>query len=207
MTTQQLIDYYAKLLILQYVSKPKAFATIQARVKPIIMDQLPLLVQAAFNLNTAVGVQLDILGKYAGVSRAALTFTGPITLNDSDFRILIKLKIIENNSGSSLADIQSLISMYFPTSIRVFDYQNMHMDYFFDSTFGSVDLAEVFVRQGLLPKPMGVQLGALIYSPSINNFFGMRTYAFPAVGANGFNSYTSYQTNWPWLSYADAITP
>lgn len=62
MTTQELIDYYANLLILQYIGQPRAYATIQALVEPTIMDQLPITVQNAFDLETAVGAQLDTIG-------------------------------------------------------------------------------------------------------------------------------------------------
>ncbi len=206
-TTQELIDYYAGLLIIQYLGKPRAYATIQMLAKPIIMDQLPLLVQAAYSIDTAVGAQLDKIGKYVGVSRSALTFAGPVILDDTDYRILIKMKIVQNNSGSSLAEIQSLLFTFFPGSVHVYDYQNMRMSYIFASTFGSMDLAEAFVREGLLPKPMAVQLASLIYIPDIDNIFGFRTYANPAITVKGFNTYGDYQTDWPWLSYANAITP
>lgn len=205
MTTAEITAYYAKLLILQYRGKDKAFATIEAVVNPVVMDQLPLLVADAFNLDTAEGDQLDVLGKYIGLSRVALTFTGQVTLDDSDYRLMLKLKIVQNNAGSSLYEIQNQIHMFFESSLRVFDYKNMSMSYMFDSAFGSEQLAEVFVRQGLLPKPMGVQLGALVYAPDINNFFGMRTYEVPGANITGFNSYDDYQTNWPWLSYDDAV--
>jgi hypothetical protein len=204
-TTAELKKYYADLLIAQYVNKPRAHATVEAQVDPVIMDQLPLDVQDAFTIDAAVGVQLDVLGKYVGVARVARTFTEQITLSDADYRMLIKMKITQNNSGSSLYEIQSLLHIYFPGAILVFDYQNMQMDYLFDAAFGSAELAEVFVRQGLLPKPMGVQLGALIYSPSINNFFGFRTYELAGHNITGFNSYTDYQMDWPFLSYTDAI--
>lgn len=206
MTTAQIIQYYSNLLILQYRGCPKARAHIQALVGPIVMDQLPLQVQDAYNLETAVGVQLDVLGKYAGISRVVLNFTGQITLDDDDYRVLIQMKIAQNNSGSSLADIQRVLHVFFPTAIRVYDYQNMHMDYFFDANFGSTNLAEVFLRQGLLPKPMGVELGALIYATNIINMFGFRTYSLPAYNVTGFNNYTDYQTNWTWLSYTMALT-
>lgn len=207
MTTDEIIEAYAKLLILQYIGKPKAFATVKAWIGPFVMNQLPVAVQDAFTLDTAEGAQLDILGKYVGVIRTGLTFSGPVILTDSDFRMLIKIKIFQNNSGSSLADIQNLIAIFFPDALRVFDHANMRLDYYFDSAFGTMDLAEIFVRQGFLPKPMGVGLGALIYAPNINNFFGFRTYELAGVNISGFNSYTDYQTDEPWLSYADAIVP
>ncbi len=208
MTNQQLIDYYANLLILQYIGKAKAYATIQGLVTPVIMDQLPTQVMNGFNLtgaSPAVGVQLDVLGKYAGVSRNGYGFNGPITLNDADFLTLIQMAIIRNFSGSSLFDIQALIAQFFPGSILVFDYQNMQMSYLISSTVGSQDLVQMFVVQKLLPKPMGVGLANVIYAPIVTTFFGFRTYALAAHNSSPFNTYGSYQTNRPWLSYANAI--
>lgn len=66
---QKIIDYYMNLLIIQYHEKPKAKATIQAYVKALLADGLMLDVDTAFNLDTAVGVQLDTIGKYVGVDR------------------------------------------------------------------------------------------------------------------------------------------
>lgn len=206
MTNQELIDYYANLLILQYIGKPRAYATVEASVTPFIMDQLPIAVQNAFGIDTAVGVQLDILGKYIGVSRNGYTFTGPITLTDAEFRVIMKVAIIKNSSGSSLAAIQALLHQFFPGTLLVFDYANMQMDYFFDSSIGSKPLAELFVQEDVLPKPMGVQLGSLIYSANVAAFFGFRTYALAGYNVTGFNNYASYDMNSPWLSYADAIT-
>lgn len=207
MTTQEIIDYYANLLILQYKQKPKAYATIQAQVKPVIMDQLPVKVQNAFDVDTAEGVQLDVIGKYVGASRTAYDFTGTVTLSDSDYRTIIKVAIIKNGFGSSLSDIQNLLWQFFAGSLLVFDLQNMQMGYFFDSTIGSRPLAEVFVKNNFLPKPMGVQLAALIYSSNITNFFGFRTYDLGPYNVTGFNSYINYDMAAPWLNYSNAITP
>lgn len=205
MTTQELINYYADLLIIQYKNQPNAYATVQALTLPTIMDQLPFAVQDAFDIETAVGVQLDVLGKYAGVTRTALTFSGLIVLTDAEYRIMIKMKLVQNNYGSALADIQNLLNTYFPGSIFVFDFKNMRIGYYFDSSLGSHDLAEAFVKQKLLPKPMGVQLSSLIYAATLVDLFGWRTYDHVAVNVTGFNSYSSYNMAWPWLTYADAI--
>lgn len=206
-STASLIAYYSDLLILQYRGKTKAPATIAALVKGVIMDQLPVQVQDAFGIDTAVGVQLDVLGKYAGVSRSTYDFSGAVTLDDDDFRTLIKVAIIKNNAGSSLYDIDTLLNGFFPGTLLAFDYANMHMDYLFSAEIGSMQLAEVFVKNGLLPKPMGVLLGALIYAPVIDEFFGFRTYEVPAALVNGFNTYSDYNEDWPWLSYDNAIIP
>jgi hypothetical protein len=205
MTNQQLIDYYADLLVLQYRQKPNAYAMIQTLVKPVIMDQLAIQVQDAFNIETAIGVQLDVLGKYTGVTRTGNGFSGPITLGDDDFRQLIKLAILTNNSSSSLATIQSLIHLFFDGKILVFDYQNMHMNYLINANALSLELVELFITEGLLPKPMGVQLAATIYTPYIDTLFGFGSYEAPAVNNSPFNTYEDYILTYPWLKYQDAL--
>lgn len=174
MTNQELINYYANLLILEYLGKTNAYATIQALVTPVIMGQLPLAVQNAFNMDgSAVGVQLDVLGKYAGVTRNGYGLHGqPIALNDSEFFTFIKMAIITNNSGSSLNDIQNLLHQFFPGELLVFDHKEMRMSYLINSTVGSQNLVQLFITEETLPKPMGVQLAAPIYSSSLK-FFGM----------------------------------
>lgn len=206
MTNDELIAYYANLLILQYGNKPKAKATVETVVDLAIMDQLPVSVQDAFNLDSAVGVQLDVIGKYAGVTRNGYTFDGPVTLNDSDFRLLIKIAIVQNSAGSSLYDIQSLLNIFFPGTLFIFDHKNMVIDYFFDSNEGSVELVEFFVKQGSLPKPMGVRIGSVIFAPDLTHFFGFRTYSVPAYNVVPFNSYDDFRTDWFFLSYADSVS-
>ena len=206
MTNEELKKYYSGLLIIQYITKTKAKGMIESIAEQFIADQIYTQVQDAFDIDTAVGVQLDVVGKYAGVQRNTSDLSGPISLDDDDFRSLIKVAIVKNNSGSSLYDIENLLNVFFPGSFLVFDYKNMQMSYVFDVTIGSRQLAEAFVKNGLLPKPMGVA-ASLIYAPNIKNFFGFRTYAFAAQNVRGFNTYEEYHEDWPWLKYDDAIIP
>jgi hypothetical protein len=62
-------DYYETLLILQYRGLPKASATIGLLTKQATADMLFGQFESAFDLDLAVGPQLDILGEYIGVSR------------------------------------------------------------------------------------------------------------------------------------------
>jgi hypothetical protein len=187
MTTEEIIKYYSSLLILQYQGKPKATATIEALVTGPVMDQLPTQVQNGFTVGDttvagtfysgAVGAQLDILGKYVGVTRNGVDISGnPITLNDQQFTTLIKFGIISNGAGSSLSDIQNLIHMFFANEVFVYDGANMQMSYLVSSSVGDQALIEVLVTQGLFPKPMGVGLAEIIYIPSIS-LFGFQSYS------------------------------
>lgn len=66
---EQLHEYYANLLIVQYNGKPKAQAHIKFLVDLIFANLILLQIQNAFDWRTAVGAQLDIIGKWVGVSR------------------------------------------------------------------------------------------------------------------------------------------
>lgn len=301
-TTLDLYNYYPSLLIFQYLSKPKAYATIQASVAGMLMIQtstqqisysitptsgtftlsydgnttsalnfdasdsdiqtalqalpglssvtvnnllvsftgvtppaslltvasnslqasgvavavgiletdltLPLAVQNAYNLtgpNTAVGIQLDVIGKYAGVTRVGAGINGQIiTLNDAEFLLFIKMAIVQNNSGSSLYDIATNMFNFFGTEIIPVDTANMNLTYLVSSLV-SDDLLELFITENLLPHPMGVGVSIIIYAPVINSFFGFVTYDNPTqpTVTRPFNDYDDYQTDWPWFSYAD----
>lgn len=206
MTTAEIIAYYKDLLAMQFKGKAKADAHIETLITPVIMDQLPLLVRDAFSLETSVGVQLDVIGKYAGISRNVLTFSGLESLNDADYRTVVKMKITVNNSNSDLKSIQEVLNLYFPDSLRVFDYQNMSMDYWIDSDEINTTLAEVFIRNGLLPKPMGVQLGATIYAPLGTTFFGFHRYGLALGNHVGFNTYSDFDTTKKWLRGDNLLT-
>lgn len=60
---EEVKNYYADLLILQYHSKPKARETIKAGVDIYTADGLLYQLQDILNIDTAQGAQLDIIGK------------------------------------------------------------------------------------------------------------------------------------------------
>ena len=65
----QLKDYYSNLLIVQYNGKPKAKATIEAFVDLIFAQMAIFQVRDAFNIENAIGAQLDIIGEWVGINR------------------------------------------------------------------------------------------------------------------------------------------
>jgi hypothetical protein len=306
MTTQDLVNYYANLLIMQYLGKPKAYAMIQALVTPALIPQTtqetiafgaaptsgtfvlnygsnasaainwndtaaqiqtklwavsglgsvtvtgsiasqslvvtmtgiapvaalmtvssntlmasgnsvsvsvaltdliaPLAVQNAFSLTSAVGSQLIMLGKYAGVGNTGFDFSGAVTLTDTQFRSLIQAVIARNLMASDLGSIQTFISTYFSGAFQVFDHYTMRLSYLYEVGVNTNIVAEFFIKLGLLPRPMGVNLSTLTLAYPTNNYFGCRTYfaAAPSFVAP-LNSYSSYQSGRPFLSYANGI--
>lgn len=69
MTADELALYYVNLLILQYVKKARARKTIDTLVRPVISDLIAKQVREGFDIETAVGKQLDILAEYVGAFR------------------------------------------------------------------------------------------------------------------------------------------
>lgn len=67
--TQELLEYYANLLIVQYNGKSKASQTIKLLADMLIIGCLIFQIRDAFKLETAEGAQLDIIGKWVGISR------------------------------------------------------------------------------------------------------------------------------------------
>lgn len=68
-TKKQLVEYYKNLLIVQYHDKPKAKATIALLIEELLADMLIFKIRDNFNVDTDIGVQLDIDGDWVGVDR------------------------------------------------------------------------------------------------------------------------------------------
>lgn len=62
-------NYYADLIIIQYRNKPKARATVKLGADLYLADGLVFDLQNVLNIDTAIGVQLDLIGKILGCNR------------------------------------------------------------------------------------------------------------------------------------------
>lgn len=229
-----IVSYYADLLIIQYHNKPKAKAMIELFAREVLASGIMFDVRDGYDLETAVGVQLDVIGKYVGVDRfytgqvldnyfsfidydevtsppagrigysiystfetkvgRFLTYYGVLSsglvLSDDDFRFLIKLKIIQNNSNHSHKSIDDSIFAFFGDTVRPDSGGNMIMDYFVDVNAAAI--VGVAIQKKILPKPAGVRLNYVIEETS--TFFGFISYDTTPVFNTGFTDYTGYDT-------------
>ena len=79
-----LIDYYTSLLIVQYHGKSTAQQEIALATKTFTGDNV--IPQIVFDVDTAVGAQLDLIGKIVGLSRIAEGFEfGAIYYSYNDY--------------------------------------------------------------------------------------------------------------------------
>lgn len=167
----ELIEYYRNLLIIQYSVLENAPDHIRALIDVIMFFDLMEEVRDGYDIDTTVGVQQDIIGKYLGIDRNIPV--SPFVLSDTDYRFYQRLKIIQNNSNHSTKSIVELVFQIFGTDLLFFDRYNMSIAYIFpESEQALVDLAK---ELKLLPKPAAVGL-SLTYTTDINNIFGYRKY-------------------------------
>lgn len=190
---QKIITYYKDLIILQYRDKPKAQSTVQSIVELLMADGLIFDVRNAYNFDTAIGRQLDVIGQYIGINR--LISSGE--LDDDDYRILLKLKAIQNNSNHSLYIINKKLTEVFQDQIKATTDYLMHMFYFIKN---NNNLINALIEKQVLPRPMGV--GIIIIQEPINpknKYFGFSRYNTnpktkePDVG--GFKRYNNPNIN------------
>lgn len=72
MTLNEILDIYAGYLIIQYKNKEKAKAETKLIANCSVCDQLAQLEKECWDLETALGSQLTILGKIVGVPRSII---------------------------------------------------------------------------------------------------------------------------------------
>ena len=68
-TLAQYLDYYQGRMAYQYANLPRASAHIRNFVAQAVASNFLETLEGAFDINTAVGPQLDIIGKYIGANR------------------------------------------------------------------------------------------------------------------------------------------
>lgn len=162
---------YVDLLPSQF-QKPKARAWVAALVKPFVD-----VIDATYSMNesflpdTAVGAQLDIVGKLLGVSRQ-LDFTpssGISSILDDDmYRLVIKAKVLFNQWDGTIQgfkDIWSVFSSDMDFSFMLSDGEDMSCTIsIFSDSLGSLFI-DLLNNGWIVPKTAGVQLNTFLVDP------------------------------------------
>lgn len=190
-TLTDLEDYYKNLLIIQYHNKPKAQATVAQWVDCMTGDGIMTQLWDAFDIDTAIGAQLDAIGKLVGVGRNSLS--------DELYRVIIKFKILKNNIGTSMKEIDDAIFEYFGNSIIVNNNKDMSITYILADELGS--LIPILISEDLLPAPMGVGVSAVTSVDPSKAYFGFKR-GDMQTDAVGFSTADNKQEA-VWLSASD----
>jgi Protein of unknown function (DUF2612) len=148
-----------------------------------------------WNIDTAQGFGLDILGRIIGVGRVlhiaagdyfgfeeALPgsepfgggsfysgggLTNSFALSDDAYRVLLFAKALSNISDGSIKSINQLLKNLFPNrgNTYVIDNNDMTLVYYFNFPLSVVELA-IMGQSGVLPKPTGVASSIVTNPPS-----------------------------------------
>lgn len=158
---------YTALITSQYNDKPKFVAWVTV-IGQFFADAQNLLTSMAglFDLDVAVATQLDAVGDWVGFKRSVnVPGLGITVLDDTDYRTLLRAKILSNHWDGTFEQLQFILTQLFPGSGIVLvpvDNQDMSMSlYVLGGTLSPLQLA--LLKGGLLvPKPEGVRLAGII---------------------------------------------
>lgn len=166
---------YTDLIVKQYWEKVRAFGEINFKAEnfEIIRDFFTDITED-FDVDTATGNTLDIIGKIVGLERNQPEFD-----DDEFYRFFIKLQISVNTANAFMVSstkngtgIQDSVFLAFSGLAYVTDKKNMSIDLYIDD---SVPLSTVslIINLNLIPKPQGVRIGNIVQVGQ-GPFFGFR---------------------------------
>src|SRR5690348_3759758 len=155
------ITKYLNLITSEHNSKPKFMSWLSAALQKVddgmtMTNSIP----SAFDINNAVGVQLDTLGQVIGQLRnigVPLTSSSSI-LDDTHYRLVLQARIARNQWDGTIGQVYDIWNNAFPGSaLQIIDNQDMTMQAVVTNL--TDNLSTELVTAGLIiPKPMGVTL-------------------------------------------------
>lgn len=176
----------------QYRNKPKAVAwySITKRLADMIADTA-LAVRIMYDIDHAQGEQLNIIGRIVGIGReyatnvalypglfsdpdgdefgdssamfSALSIDDDRNMSDEVYRLIIKSKIIKNNSQTTIEDILYGMNFLLPQAaiVRVMDNEDMSFSVEFFSNISEIQRWAI-LNADLVPKPQGVKFNGFL---------------------------------------------
>lgn len=164
-------ESYLQLITSQYAMKPKFNAMVQAyldMVSPAV-DCLNSF-NEIFNLDDAVGDQLDILGSYVALTRELPVSDPdiPSILDDELFRTVIKARILSNFWDGTIEQWSEIIKEMFPlASYNIIDNQDMSVQIIMIDPSASMTMVALLFNGYIVPKPAGVKVNWTIQDKAL----------------------------------------
>lgn len=174
------VDFYLNLVASQHSTKPKYMAWLRVLLTPFV-DAIKLNedVKNAFDLNTAIGKQLDILGKLLVQSRQVNfqpTDGSSSILNDDYYRMILKAKVVKNQWKGTINNFYTFWNVLFkgqPLQIYLVDNQMMEPVAVIWSSSVTQMVQDLLAHNYIIPKPAGLGLTVRRVDPdSTFGFFG-----------------------------------
>lgn len=196
------ITDYTGLVTSEHKPRPKFMATVAALAQPFVdlqnfYESLP----DAFDLDKAIGVQLDAVGMWVGISRKVATpltnvyfsldtpglgldegsLKGPFdpdagitSLDDDTYRLLLRAKIAANSWDGTIPSAAAILNSLFQNiTIFIQDNQDMTMTMGISGNLPSAVFLALFTGGYLPLKPAGVLVTRYVTSQSGAPIFGL----------------------------------
>lgn len=157
---------YLKLITSEYAESPKYNSYVEAFLKmldPAISCATSF--DEIFNLNKAVGNQLDKLGMLVGITRE-LPFSDPDVpsiLPDVYFRKVIKARVYSDHWDGTMQGLANIIHEMYPDAIfQIVDGQDMSYQIIIIDPGSDPTFAALLFHGYIIPKPAGVRVNYTI---------------------------------------------
>ena len=188
----ELLDGYRRLLTSKYKTRPKLTSWLLWLLSEGLTyrNTLGEFIEA-FQLDTAVGAQLDIIGRIVGVDRLLSFYPiggeSPL-MDDETYRMVIKAKIIQNCWKGTLEELYEQWNVLFPDiKIQIQDMQYMTFNVVIVGAFTSL-MRELILNGYIVPKPEGVRINLM----TITDTTGLPLFAYDLDTLN----YSGYTAHW-----------
>lgn len=175
--------YYLGLITSEYkLPKFNLWLTAVLNIATDISNLLSF-INSAFDLNFAVGAQLDALGVIIGVSRIVpFQPSGGVSpmLTDDVYRILLLATVANNQWDGKIGSLYPIWKQLFPSgNIIIVDNQNMTATIVMTGTFSSI-IQDLITNGMIVPRPQAVSY----------------TYVFGALPFFGFDRNDGFIAGW-----------
>ncbi|MDR1020519.1 MAG: DUF2612 domain-containing protein [Synergistaceae bacterium] len=163
--------------------RPKFLSLLSSVISPAVdLSNFAYNMGRHFDVDGAVGAQLDEAGRWAGISRKVVSVpkgdgdggeTEIVSLPDHVYRNLVKAKIAANRWDGGKDTISEAWEAAFGdgSRIAVIDHLDMSMEMLIVGIEGDAVFKEI-LRQGLLPlRPAGVRISYMVADPADKNVF------------------------------------
>lgn len=186
-----LMDEYRRLLTSEYKTKPKLTSWLLWLLSEgVSYRSMFLEFLDAFHLDSAVGKQLDSIGRIVGVGRLLNFYPSggesPL-LTDDVYRLVIKARIVQNFWKGTLPELYESWNVLFPNiRLQIQDLQDMTYNVVIMGNFSSL-MRELINKGYIVPKPEGVRINLM----TITDTTGRPLFAYDLDDLD-FSGYTAH---------------